>query len=135
MGMKEGAGDDPFAEDTDEAAEDSSTTERTEAPEPTPTTSVENTAESQTGNSHQGMTIPYKFRRSGVKDGRERVPLFLQESTKESEREAKRELEKRFEDDVSKTDLREALMAVGMENIDDVEAHLKEWGYGMDFDE
>nr|WP_233274848.1 hypothetical protein [Haladaptatus cibarius] len=80
------------------------------------------------------MQIPYKFRRDGVQDGRDRVPLFLQKDTKSAERDALRELEERFDDDVSLTDLREALMKVGLRHLDEAEVHLEEWGYGMTFD-
>nr|WP_313690063.1 hypothetical protein [Halobellus sp. DFY28] len=70
-----------------------------------------------------------------MQDGRDRVPLFLQSETKSSERDAQRELEDRFDDDVSLTDLREALMMAGLNHLDEVEAHLEEWGYGMTFEE
>jgi hypothetical protein len=132
-GMKEGAGEDPFAEETTtddpepvEADDDAQAT----AGEPSEQSSTE-TAESQ----QQSMTIPYKFRRDGVQDGRDRVPLFLLPETKRAERDALRELEERFDADVSLTDLREALVRAGLEHLDDVEGELKEWGYGMTFDE
>jgi hypothetical protein len=81
------------------------------------------------------IQIPYKFRRNGVQDGRNRVPLFLQKETKSAERDALRELEDRFDDDVSLTDLREALVQVGLQHLDEVESGLEEWGYGMTFEE
>jgi hypothetical protein len=80
------------------------------------------------------MQIPYKYRRDSVQDGRNRVPLFLQPETKTAEREALRELEERFDDNVSLTDLREALVKVGLEHLDKTEESLEEWGYGMTFD-
>jgi hypothetical protein len=80
------------------------------------------------------MAIPYKFRRDSVQDGRDRVPLFLQPETKTAEREAMRELEDRFDDSVSMTDLREALVKVGLDNLDETEAALEEWGYGLTFE-
>jgi len=80
------------------------------------------------------MRIPYKYRRDSVQDGRDRVPLFLQPETKTSEREALRELEERFDDDVSLTDLREALVKVGLTHLDEAESCLEEWGYGMTFE-
>lgn len=81
------------------------------------------------------MSIPYKFRRDGVQDGRDRVPLFLKPDTKSAERDALRELEERFDADVSLTDLREALVMVGLEHLDEVEGELEEWGYGMRFED
>ncbi|SEP31915.1 hypothetical protein SAMN05216388_10833 [Halorientalis persicus] len=80
------------------------------------------------------MRIPYKYRRDSVQDGRERVPLFLQSDTKDGEHDARRELEDRFGDDVSLTDLREALVMIGLDHLDEVENKLEEWGYGMNFD-
>lgn len=142
-GMKEGAGEDPFAEDNtdsepavdeptvDESAVDEPATQTTTEPEPTTTRSDER----QESDQQESLQIPYKFRRDGVQDGRDRVPLFLQEDTKSDERDAQRELEDRFDDDVSLTDLREAVVKAGLQHLDEVEANLEEWGYGMTFDE
>lgn len=80
------------------------------------------------------VDIPYKLRRDSVQDGRKRVPLFLQDETKADERDVLRELEDRFDDNVSLTDLREALILVGMGRLDEVEDQLEQWGYGMTFD-
>lgn len=152
-GMKKGAGEDPFAEDTDDAdlANESNDTTKSK-------TAASNTTEGDTGSEkameetsekameeaqethetrrrNRSMQIPYKFRRDGVQDGRDRVPLFLQNDTKTAERDTLRELEERFDDDVSLTDLREALVKVGAQHLDEVEAQLEEWGYGMTFEE
>jgi hypothetical protein len=131
-GMKEGAGEDPFADD------DSSETEATERSsadaQSSPDDPVSETGDRQR-HGQQQMQIPYKFRRDGVQDGRDRVPLFLHTETKRAERDGLRELEDRFDDNVSLTDLREALVKVGLSHLDEVEAHLEEWGYGMTFDD
>lgn len=136
-GMKEGAGENPFAEDTT-----STETESEDQPDSTDATTStdEQTATSETTDSkqparQQSIQIPYKFRRDSVQDGRDRVPLFLQQDTKSTERDALRELEDRFDDDVSLTDLREALVKVGLQHLDEAEIHLEEWGYGMTFDD
>jgi len=144
--MKEGAGEDPFASSDEQASGDDAATDR--GAETVADTAVETTGEgpaepssddeAATGTESSGrssMRIPYKFRRDGVQDGRERVPLFLQSDTKSGERDAQRELEDRFDDDVSLTDLREALMKTGLEHLDEVEQHLEEWGYGMTFED
>ncbi|MFC4540374.1 hypothetical protein ACFO5R_00285 [Halosolutus amylolyticus] len=137
-GMKEGAGEDPFAEDSSTTSSD--TSEETGSVEPEPIANAENestsgsTSKSPQSQQRQSMQIPYKFRRDGVQDGRDRVPLFLQPETKRAERDALRELEDRFDDDVSLTDLREALVIAGLDQLDDVEEQLEEWGYGMTFD-
>lgn len=123
-GMKAGAGEDPFADDeeTDDAKVDAD--ERREA----------EGADTE-GDGGSTVRIPYKFRRDGVQDGRDRVPLFLHSETKRGEREALRDLEARFDADVSLTDLREALVMVGLDHLDEVESQLGEWGYGLTFDE
>jgi hypothetical protein len=132
-GMKEGAGEDPFADETDEtAATGNQSDEGTRR-------SIDHADEASGADARAGsertMQIPYKFRRDGVQDGRDRVPLFLKAETKRAERDALREIEGRFDDDVSLTDLREALVKVGLRNLDDVEECLVEWGYGMTFEE
>ncbi|MDS0300912.1 hypothetical protein NDI76_19375 [Halogeometricum sp. S1BR25-6] len=129
-GMKKGAGDDPFADDGKQSEQkdtDSSAAESSSE-------SDDLSSDSQPKQQNRSMQIPYKFRRDGVQDGRTRVPLFLQSETKASERDALRELEDRFDDNVSLTDLREALVMVGLERLDEVETTLEEWGYGMTFE-
>lgn len=132
-GMKEGAGEDPFAED--ETPEEDESENRGSATETAESSSEPVTRESESRRSGRTqMQIPYKFRRDGVQDGRDRVPLFLHGETKSAERDALRELEDRFDADVSLTDLREALVMVGLEHLDEVEGQLVEWGYGMTFE-
>ncbi|QCC49160.1 hypothetical protein [Halobellus limi] len=122
-GMKQGAGENPFADDGDEADV-----------EETPGGEAASEPTDEGSESGQSMQIPYKFRRDGVQDGRNRVPLFLQPETKTAERETLRDLEDHFDDDVSLTDLREALVMVGLEHREEVEAQLEKWGYGMTFE-
>ena len=134
-GMKEGAGEDPFAEDTTTETKARSQTDHIDTQASTDErTETSDTEDSKQSARQQSIQIPYKFRRDGVQDGRDRVPLFLQKDTKSAERDALRELEDRFDDDVSLTDLREALMKVGLQHLDEAEIHLEEWGYGMTFD-
>jgi hypothetical protein len=132
-GMKEGAGEDPFADDDETTDTESIGQADTDETQTSSNTATE-TTDTQRPNQQQ-MQIPYKFRRDGVQDGRDRVPLFLQGDSKSAERDALREIEQRFDDDVSLTDLREALVKVGLQHLDEVEVHLEEWGYGMTFDE
>ncbi len=126
-GMKEGAGEDPFADDEvvdDEPDVDVMDTES--KPESQQNEAVDDT--------ERTMQIPYKYRRDSVQEGRDRVPLFLQPKTKTAERDAMRELEGRFDDSVSLTDLREALVMVGLEHLDETESMLEDWGYGISFE-
>ncbi|WP_435366165.1 hypothetical protein [Haloarchaeobius sp. DYHT-AS-18] len=126
-GMKKGAGEDPFADDSDpeDQTDDASATGPTNA-------STERPDRAAGGPS---TTIPYKFRRTSVQDGRDRVPLFLQPETKAAEDDALAALEDTFESNISRTDLREALVTVGLQHLDEVEGQLEDWGYGMRFDE
>lgn len=133
-GMKEGAGENPFA-DSDDTTNSDAVEQDSDG-----TTEVEqDTKESQTTKNEreieQQVQIPYKFRRDGVQDGRDRVPLFIKPETKSGERDAQRELEARFSDDVSLTDLREAVVKIGLKHLDEVEGQLADWGYGMTFEE
>lgn len=135
-GMKEGAGEDPFA-DTSNSTDTKSSEETAEATEASGNQDASDHADQRSSgrsNSRQ-FQIPYKYRRDGVQDGRDRVPLFLMEETKQSERDALREMEERFGDNVSLTDLREAVMKVGLAELDAVEDALEDWGYGMTFEE
>ncbi len=136
-GMKEGAGENPFAENDTEETDDCDDGPNTVS-EPTTTrsqTTRTNPTQASTESQQPQMQIPYKFRRDGVKDGRDRVPLFLHEETKRAERDALREIEERFGDNVSLTDLREAVVKAGLANLHAVEANLEEWGYGMTFED
>ena len=130
-GMKEGAGEDPFAEDD---SADSKTRQESEAARSERVTEGHENRHDRDQRRSQ-IQIPYKFRRDGVQDGRDRVPLFLQPDTKRAERDALRELEERFEENVSLTDLREALVQSGLQNLEEVQGQLEDWGYGMTFDE
>lgn len=133
-GMKQGAGENPFADESDseESVEQSETNDATASPDDS---EGDDATESRRKTQQRSIQIPYKFRRDGVQDGRNRVPLFLQKDTKSAERDALRALEERLDEDVSLTDLREALVKAGLEHLDEVEMHLEEWGYGMTFDE
>lgn len=133
-GMKEGAGEDPFA-DNDDANAEPPVDEQATGADDEPLREVDEENARQGREQRQSMQIPYKFRRDGVQDSRDRVPLFIQEDTKSKERDAQRELEDRFDDDVSLTDLREAVMKAGLQHLDKVEANLEEWGYGMTFND
>ncbi|KYH24428.1 hypothetical protein HAPAU_34110 [Halalkalicoccus paucihalophilus] len=143
-GMKQGAGENPFAEDSDTDKEQSPTVDD----KPDSETQLmdvdtenpgivrsEGTTRSESGDSSQPMQIPYKFRRDGVQDGRNRVPLFLHSDTKSAERDALREFEEQFDSNVSLTDLREALVMTGLDHLDEVKTQLEDWGYGMTFDD
>lgn len=137
-GMKQGAGENPFAEDSDADEEHSPVTDDeadTDIQSTDTDTNKSSTPNSENKASSHSMQIPYKFRRDGVQDGRDRVPLFLHSETKTAERDALRELEEEFDSNVSLTDLREALVMTGLDHLDEVKMQLENWGYGMTFDD
>lgn len=138
-GMKEGTGDDPFADDDDDLETDVDTEVIRE--EPRSASSKRRDRDSTTENSEMtdsaahresAMALPYIYRRDSVQEERERVPLFLMEDTKGTERDLKANLEKEFDDTVSLTDVREAAYLVGMTHMSEVVEQLEEWGYGFD---
>jgi hypothetical protein len=138
--MKEGAGEDPFAEDDPEPEPETQDPaggreREDEARETAAVTEPTETVTDDTPDRGQSMQIPYKYRRDGVQDNRSRVPLFLQDDTKTAERDAIRQLEEEFGEDVSLTDLREAMVKTGLDNLDQVADHLETWGYGMTFED
>ena len=130
--MKSGATD-PFGDETDQS-------EQTEEPEEATsetgqTEQSEQTEDSTPSDSNTGQfdrsDLPYILRRDTVKESRDDVhQLFVLEETSEMEKDARRELEDRF-GDVYKLDAREAIYRAGMENLDDAEEILRDWGIDL----
>jgi len=76
--------------------------------------------------------LPRIVHRQSVKDMREKIhELTVYSETNDAEVNARRDLEDRFDDDLYKLDAREAIYLAGMQNLDDAEDILREWG--MDF--
>lgn len=77
--------------------------------------------------------LPWLFARDSITDGRERtVQLHLQTATVDRQRRARSALEDRVGDRVSKADLREAALLIGLADLDEVAAVLETWGYGAE---
>lgn len=140
-GMKSGAGSDPFADaDTGSEGEESTETDATVGDALTESTE-EGTTTTERGSGLGGSdtpeeggstakeSLPYLFDRDGVKDSREMVQYFLQDPTVELETQSRRAVEDELGTDVYLTDLREALVRVGTEHLDEVADELREWGY------
>jgi hypothetical protein len=132
--MKSGAGDDPFAEDSSEAEDtpqDADTEQEDVASEETRSDSG-SSSPSITGPSGQAQTqsLPYKYRRDSVKQGRNQQPVFLQSETEELIEETISRVEERFDENIYKTDVVEAMLVAGGEGTTP-EAVLQRWGYGM----
>ena len=137
--MKSGSGTDPFADESnaDATTDDSGPSdahETTSSVDP-PVESDENTkpTASDSGafdkNAPSAEQLPYIFARDGVKDNRSMVQYFLRTETEQFEKEARSAVGDELGTDVYLTDLREALVRVGAEHIDEVAEELRSWGY------
>jgi hypothetical protein len=139
--MKQGSADDPFADevtdDTDEPTEADATetlnpaTEVDQHEEATGATSDEALSEREETAQRTRQSLPYIHARDGVKDGRTQRPVFLREHIEEGIGELLTEMETELDEEVYKTDLTEAAMAVAQEHPELVVAKLEEWGYGL----
>jgi hypothetical protein len=125
-GFKEGTGSDPFADEKEEADDDAGETHVDDGP---------NAAgdREETGGVAEKPLLPYIHRRDGVKDGRSQRPVFVRDGTETGVADVHDILEDRLDTDVYQTDVWEAVIEVGLENIDDVEAVLRSKRYGYDW--
>lgn len=138
-GMKSGAGSDPFATGSSDDHESAEVPEEqiNETGKEDESTSI-STADAdsspeqgtQSADSEQdGEELPYIFDRYSVKDDRKMVQYFLRENTQQTEKDALKAVEQELGADVLLIDLREALVRVGAENLDEVADELRDWGY------
>ena len=138
--MKQGSTDDPFAEDpADEQPSDYETEsgDGTEAgDEMVSTDSPPDAVSDRPGTNltrteaQQRHSLPYIHARDGVKDGRTQRPVFLRDHVETGIDGLVAEVEAEVGEDVYKTDVTEAAMAVALENPELVLAKLESWGYG-----
>lgn len=127
-GMKEGPGEDPFADDPTDEQDDPAPD-----PEPEPTAESHPEPERNTSDSMSTKEIPYVIRRQTVKEDRDNEHVaFLRDEYAELEDQVRAdvadELDMRSKD-VSVTDLREAFVELAAENPDAVASILESWGY------
>lgn len=130
MTMREGAGEDPFEEDslagtTTKADADVIKIGETigKPAETPPTTSTSSRVSTE--------SIPYKFKRDDVMDDRKQVPFYLREEVIKDEDEFISQLKELVGEDIPKADAREAAMMVAHRNPEKVAAVL--WGWGFDY--
>ncbi|WP_135855321.1 hypothetical protein [Halorussus salinus] len=129
--MKSGASD-PFADDDDSTDETKQETETDSVVSEQSTDRVDSADEVSNTGQFNRSDLPFKLRRDKVKDERENVhQLFVQDATEADEQDARRNLDDRFDESVYKLDAREAIYLAGMQNIDDAEDILREWGYDL----
>jgi hypothetical protein len=138
-GMKSGAGSDPFdtdttdeeepAEESEGSVEETSGTAGSSSQSNVSTDSSSDQASRSTTTEQSGEELPYIFDRSSVKNDRKMVQYFLREETQKTEKDALRAVEQELGTDVSLIDLREAMVRVGAEHLDEVADELRDWGY------
>lgn len=141
-GMKSGSGSDPFADEpTDDTVSDTP-----ESSDLDQTTATGDTNPEQEPNAHDRSepsnssttsredALPYIFARHGVKQDRKMVQYFLRDETEALEAEVNRAVEEELGTDVFLTDIREALVRVGANHVDEVADELREWGYRFEED-
>ena len=127
-GMKEGPGEDPFADDPSDEQVDSEPNADTETTPESDSEPAPDTTDTMSTNE-----IPYVIRRQTVKEdrGNEHV-AFLRDEYAELEDQIRAdvadELDMRSKD-VSVTDLREAFVELAAENPDAIAGILESWGY------
>ena len=141
-GLEETESDDEAPEESEvqESTETNATERDTEAHESQPTAGDDETTDSTATSSQTEQTdqrpamssIPYKLRREKVNEGREQVPYFLREEIIDAEDELQNTLEELLDEDVYKSDYREAAMVVAQRNPKLVAEVLREWGYDLE---
>lgn len=127
MPMKSGTGDDLWADD-DEATEDIQEN-ADEEPQSTGQQTQSTMTQTDTDPESQTSNIPYKYKRSTVKEGRTHVPIYLQDSTQKVERNVRNDVEDLVGEDVPLADLREAAYLYALENPEGIASVLQRWGY------
>lgn len=139
-GMKSGAGSDPFAtgstNDEESSEESKKPNEETDGTADSSESNVgadssPNQVTQSTATEQSEEELPYIFDRYSVKDDRKMIQYFLREETQKTEKNAQRALEEELGTDVSLIDLREALVRVGAEHLDEVADELRDWGYRL----
>jgi len=129
--MKQGSADDPFADDEpEETAADPPNESETSNPETDAGLSSDESAPTEPTAASQSRSLPYIHARDGVKDGRTQRPVFLREHIEAGIDDLLAQMEAEFGENVYKTDITEAAMAVAQEHPELVQEKLDEWGYG-----
>lgn len=118
-------------QDVDIESSDHRVTESDSETSDTPKSSP-NPEPERTGQRPSMDSIPYKLRREKVNEGRDQVPFFLREEVINAEDEFQDTLEELLNENVYKSDYREAAMVVAQRNPELVAEVLREWGYDLD---
>ncbi|SIR80776.1 hypothetical protein SAMN05421858_3850 [Haladaptatus litoreus] len=126
-----GATDDDYGDDYGEYSETESKTVAESGTGDSKSESSNAGGNAETNGNAGADTLPFIFARRTVKADREAMPVYVQDTTAGEISDLERELSQRFDGDkVMALDVREALMRAGLENMDDVQRVMEEWGYG-----
>jgi len=130
--MKSGSGS-PFEDDFDEEEETEDSDQAAVEPETESiATNTETDSETSTDTSQSSDSLPYKYRRDGVQDGRNHANLFLREQAQSHVEDVVDAMEDTFESEtVYKIDVLEAIILAGNEPSRTVADELRKMGYGM----
>ncbi len=124
-----GATDDDYSDEFDSYDTEPST--NTEGSSVKTVTAESEPEESNTETETEPNPLPFIFARRTVKADRDAVPVYVQDQTATEIDELERDMSQTFDGDkVMSLDVREALIRAGLENVDDVQRVMEDWGYG-----
>jgi len=124
-GMKEGAGEDPFADDAKENRPTTDATTETTMSDTTTDTADEATSDTT------AKTVPWVLARDGVSDGRKMVPFELRPEYRGLDEDVLQDIAEILGTDATDqyiTDVREAMVAVAARHPEEVAEEMREWG-------
>ncbi|WP_302083504.1 hypothetical protein [Salinibaculum rarum] len=76
--------------------------------------------------------FPFLFSRKGAQEARDHDWIYFQDHVDDAYQQAKRQAEDIFGDDVTETDVKEAIFIAGLRNFDDAVGTMHEWGCRAD---
>lgn len=138
--MKQGTGDDPFAETSEDGTAvnsggehvDHTASDESVGPIPTDSANDPDPDGKSPAEMQAPSDLPYLARRrltgKSIKADREHVPFFLRSDTRADERDLRRTVEEELGKEVHKTNLREAAYVFAQRNPKGVADILREWG-------
>lgn len=126
-----GATEDTYADESDTSTGSQQTVQTGSEQSGTSSSISRNEEESGDTEPSDEDELPFIFARRTVKADREALPVYIQTQTAGMISEAERQLEQEFTGDkIMSLDVREALVRAGLQNLDDAEELMREWGYG-----
>lgn len=127
--MKEGAGDDPFANDVDDEDDQDEVAEATLEIEESPETVTDDVVGDPPQPGRDDGGVPWVYTRANVKEERDMVQFYLRNFVQAAEDDFVDEVADELGTDVSKTDAREAAYVAAMRRPEIVADELERWGF------